>query len=159
MEHSDMPAPDYTPYTMTETQLVLPPDLPYEEWVEIGERFNRVGKSLQWLIGDWLNFGENTYPDMYSQAIELTGYSKQSLQNMKWVASRIHPSHRRESVHWSLHAEVAALPPSEQTYWLECADVERWTKRQMRDAIHPDDLDHVFGTLECPNCGHRWEAA
>jgi len=50
-----------------------------------------------WWVGDWLNYGEARYGEMYSQAIEITGYASQTLADAKWVASRIEPSRRHEN--------------------------------------------------------------
>lgn len=59
-------------------------------------------------LGDWLNYGENAYGEMYSQVMDETGFSLQTLTNDKYVASKIEIYRRREILSWSHHeAELA----------------------------------------------------
>ena len=59
-----------------------------------------VAQTVQWWIGDALNFGEQRYGEMYTQAIDETGLDYQTLPNWKganWhqlggVAVRIVPT-------------------------------------------------------------------
>lgn len=139
------------------TGLVITRELDYGEWSALGVKLRLLEKAIQFAIGDWLNYGNARYGETYTQAVEETGYSVGSLMNMKFVASRIEPSRRREALSFSHHAEVAGLPPSEQELWLNAAEHEGWTRQQLRDALHPD-VDELFDTLECPNCGYQWEA-
>lgn len=140
------------------TGLMIERDLPIDEWAALGDRLGILGRAIQWAIGDWLNYGQIRYGETYSQFAELTGYTEQSLMNMKFVAGRVELSRRRENLSFAHHTEVAGLPPSEQDYWLQCAEVEGWSSKRLRNELHPDDLDGVFGTVQCPNCGHVWEA-
>lgn len=140
------------------TGLVIQRDLPVEEWAALGDRLGVLGKAIQWAIGDWLNYGELRYGETYAQFADLTGYKPETLMNMKFVAARVQPSRRRENLSFAHHTEVAGLAPSEQDYWLDCAEAEGWSRNRLRDEIHPDDVDDIFGTVQCPNCGHVWEA-
>lgn len=140
------------------TGLTIERTLSFEEWSLLGSRLAVLGQAIQFAIGDWLNYGERRYGETYTQAVEETGYSVGSLMNMKFVASRIETSRRREDLSFSHHAEVAGLAPSEQDYWLACAERERWSRRRLRDELHPD-IDDAFRLLECPQCGYEWEAA
>ena len=38
------------------------------------------------MTGDWLNYGERRYGEMYAQAVGDTGYENKTLQNAKYVA-------------------------------------------------------------------------
>lgn len=140
------------------TGLVIDRALAIEEWSDIGEQLGVLGKAIQFAIGDWLNYGEIKYGETYSQFADLTGYKVETLQNMKFVAGRVEISRRHEELTFSHHAEVAGLAPSEQDYWLDCAEREGWSSKRLRNEVHPD-IDGLFNEIECPECGYKWEAA
>jgi hypothetical protein len=77
---------------------------------------------MNWWLGDWLNRGEKRFGETYVQAIDETGMAYQTLANIKWVASAIDVSRRRENLTWKHHAEVAKLPPDAQDVWLGYAE-------------------------------------
>lgn len=124
-----------------------------------GRELGRMGRGVPWWLGDWLRYGNARYGERYEQASRITGYDVKTLTKMVYVASRIDPSRRRETLSWSHHAEVAPLAPAEQDRWLERAESERMSARSLRDAIkraHAGtstgrDQEHVV----CPSCGHR----
>ena len=104
----------------TPTGLVLPANLPYEGWEEIGRVLGRAEGAVQWWMGDWWRFGEHHYGERAAQAID-SRWSFQTWADAGWVADRIEPSRRREVLSHSHHREVAALEPDKQDYWLDQA--------------------------------------
>lgn len=123
------------PAACTEYGLTLPEGLSFEEWDAIGKTLNRMNHSVMWWLGDWLNYGERTYGETYAQAVEATGYQTQTLQNAAYVASAVPPSRRREGLTWSHHAEVASKEPDEQVAYLERAQDEHLSVRELRRVI------------------------
>jgi hypothetical protein len=109
--------------------------LTYQEWEFLGEKLQLCHKSILFLIGDWLLWGESTFNEEFSQAIEARGYAVQTLLNARWVASRVDRSRRRESLTWSHHLEVASLEPADQERFLLQAVTEDWRVRELRHAI------------------------
>jgi len=107
---------------VTRLGLELPEDLPFDQWEMIGRKLRSVERAIQWLIGDWLRFGERKYGEMYSQALDVTGSSYQTLANQVYVAGRFEISRRRENLTFTHHAEVAGLPPEEADDLLDRAD-------------------------------------
>lgn len=141
---------------IVENGLYLPPDLPYERYEAIGLGLRAVNALSAFLIGDWLLYGEHTYGEKYAQAASLLGYSPQTLANYASVAKRIPPSRRRpESVTFSIHAEVASLPPEEQTHWLQVAAEESLTREELRQRLRPKELP-APRTVTCPHCGKEF---
>ena len=120
------------PGRVTAVGLELPPELQYHQWAEIGHTLNRVGRGLQWWIGDWLNYGERTYGEAYSQAIDATGYDYVTVSHMAYVSSRVEFCRRRQNLSWSHHAEVAPLEPDEQDKFLNLAEREGLTSKELR---------------------------
>ena len=68
-------------------------------------------------LGDWLNYGERKYGEMYTQAIDELDYTKQALKDAKWVSAQVEKSRRRDNLSFSHHREVAPLEPDEQEEW------------------------------------------
>ena len=130
----------------TRTGLVLSPSMSFDEWQNIGARLDEIDGAIKWWIGDWLNFGEQHYGEMYSQAVLVTGYDYQTLANQKWVSSRFELSRRRENLSFSHHAAVASLPPEKADALLDQA--EGLSVRALRDKAFPQEPSPV-----CPTCG------
>jgi hypothetical protein len=107
----------------------------FEEWASIGRTLQRAAGSVNWWLGDWLNEGEIRYGEMYTQAIEETGLSYQTLANIKYVSGRIPASHRRENLPWKHHAIVASLPDDERDFWLSCAIEDRLSASRLQTVI------------------------
>lgn len=127
--------------TMYPTHLLMPEGLSFEEWEEIGTKLRFVSDCISFALGDWLNYGERKYGQMYTQAIEATGLAAQTLANAKWVAGNVESSRRRENLPFSHHAEVAALPPKEQDRLLSAAEPDqhggepRLTRAELRRKV------------------------
>ena len=121
--------------TLTATTWDAHQGISFPEWIEHGRRLGRMGRGIGWWIGDWLRFGNAAYGERYAPAARATGYDRQSLMNMVYVASSIEPSRRREKLSFSHHAEIAALEPADQDRWLERAEHDRLSVRCLREAI------------------------
>jgi len=117
---------------LTRTSLALPDDLPFDDWQRLGTTLKDIEKSVQWWIGDWLNFGERRYGETYAQAVDATDYEAGTLRNAKWVASKVEMSRRRDNLSFSHHQEVAPLEPGEQDEWLDKALGGAWKRSELR---------------------------
>jgi len=45
----------------------------FEDWQQCGTFIQEAEKSIQFWIGDWLNFGEKAWDKRYEEALEKTG--------------------------------------------------------------------------------------
>ena len=122
------------------TGLTVIGDPTFEEWQNCGEFLKRAEKSVQFWIGNWLNYGEKKYGEMYTQAIDETDYEEKTLRNAKWVSSKVELSRRRDNLTFSHHAEVAQLSPQEQEFWLDKAADENLSVRDLRQAIRNKNI-------------------
>jgi hypothetical protein len=122
---------------ITETSLVLPPDVPYDQYEALAYMFGRVHRQTAWVLGDLLNYGEKAYGEKFSQAEAATGLAKSTLENYSSVCNRIPRSRRRKGLAFSIHAEVASLSPKEQTEWLGKAASEGWKRGRVREELAP----------------------
>jgi hypothetical protein len=121
--------------TLTATTWDAHQSITFPEWIEHGRRLGRMGRGIGWWIGDWLRFGNRAYGERYAPAARVTGYERQSLMNMVYVASRVEPARRREQLSWSHHAEIAPLEPADQDAWLDRAQRDALSVRRLRAAI------------------------
>lgn len=144
-------------------------ELPYEDWLRYGSRLGLAGRNANWWLGDWLRFGSARYGAKYAAASRVTGYDRQSLMNMVYVANRFEFSRRRENLSWSHHAELAALDPEAQDSWLERAGEDSMSVRDLREELAasrtaderrspaPDETSADEPELiTCPHCGHHF---
>ena len=100
-----------------------------------GRQLSGICSSSAWCLGDWLIYGETAFNGRYRDAIELTSLHYQTLRNYAWVARRFSLSRRRDTLSFGHHTEVAALPESEQEYWLRKAEELAWTVKQLRHEV------------------------
>src|SRR5690606_5586239 len=106
--------------------LSLPTDLPFDAWRRIGDQLGVINGSSAWWLGDWLVYGEKTFPGRYRLAVSRTRLSYKTLRNYAWVARNVPMSRRRDTLSLQHHAQVAALPGDEQERWLARAEREGW---------------------------------
>jgi hypothetical protein len=146
-------------------------ELDLREWAAAGRRIGSVSRSIQWLLGDWIAYGNLKFGERYTRAAQITGYDTQTLMNMVYVAARFPASRRREKLSWSHHEAVAALGDADQVRWLDQAAVNRWSvadlRTMLRAARRESDDGHREGdwsadgaaqealaqTAKCPRCG------
>ena len=139
---NEIGAISHGPFRATTTGLVVTEDdVPYEVWEAYGSGIRRVEGAIQWLIGDWLNYGERKYGEMYTQGLEPSEYDL--LAKYKWVSGAVESCFRKQELSWSHHKEVAKLEPEEQAYWLDEAIKRGYTMRGLRDAIRDEDKESV----------------
>lgn len=143
-----------------------------QEWAVVGRRMGGLGRCIQWLLGDWIIYGNERFGERYSRASKITGYDTQTLMNMVYVASHFPISRRRERLSWSHHETLASLASDEQDYWLDQAARHRWSVADLRAMLrlsrkerqdHPggdedDDRDEGVraGIVKCPRCGEKF---
>jgi hypothetical protein len=150
-------------------------DMSFSEWLAYGRRLGLMGRSAGWWIGDWLSYGNHAFGERYVRASRITGYDAQTLMNMAYVASRFEVSRRRGELSWSHHAEIAALEPEEQDYWLTRAETDRLSVRCLREGVRRERLrrkrdeetagrescgaeegEQPSADVVCPECGHAF---
>jgi hypothetical protein len=138
INHQNTILPDPSAPIFTNSGLILPEDITFEDWAAIGQKLQWINKAIHWWIGDWIRFGERKWGEVYTQALEDTPFAYQTLANDVWVASAIESSRRKENLTFSHHAVVAALPPAEQDSWLAKAEAEGWSSRKLWEETRVD---------------------
>lgn len=123
--------PASSKFTITRTGLEIHGRLSFEEWSAVAPKFGEALRSMGFVIGDWLIYGEANFrkgpqakrvaSKIYDAAIDATGLDRTTLQNYAYVARRVAPAQRSESLSWQHHRVVAKLPAPEQKHWLKLA--------------------------------------
>ncbi len=116
-------------------------DLSFEEWQGMAARFGAAMSSAAFVIGDWLVYGEDHFrgqqrlpgmegelgpsprvsPELYGEALRLTGLDRSTLATYAYVARRVPSSLRNEDLSWEHHKAVAKLEEDDQKRWLQIA--------------------------------------
>jgi len=139
--------------------LSFPANLPLDAWLTCGKMLKKMGEGVQWWIGDWLLYGENTYEE-FSQLADEIGLTPNHLQNMLWVSTAVKVSTRKPELSWSHHREVAPMKTNQQVRWLNRAIKEDWTSKDLRKTIreesNPNHKPRQGKEISCPECGYSW---
>jgi N6-adenosine-specific RNA methylase IME4 len=122
-------------FKATRVGLIIEGSPSFDEWMKLGVHLKSVAGSILFLLGDWLNYGENAYGEKYSQALETTEYDYQTLANTAYVCSRFETSRRRENLSFAHHAEVASLEGVEQENLLDRSVAEKWNRNTLRKEV------------------------
>ncbi|MDP0498698.1 MAG: hypothetical protein Q7P63_01240 [Verrucomicrobiota bacterium JB022] len=112
-------------YQITPTGIAFNRDLEQHEWEALGSKLGEVGRSVQWLIGDWLAYGEGKgqWGDTYTEAMRITGLDYTTLRNYANVSRKVQLSVRTYNLSWEHHRKVAPLKTTEdQKKWLKKAE-------------------------------------
>ena len=148
-----IPAISAGPFTATPEGLVIQEGqtIPYELWAEYGKGLRRVEGAIQWVIGDWLRFGEFNYGEKYSQATALWPEESESrLKSYQWVAN-IYPStderFRRRNLSFTHFEFAAAVEEPLRSQLLDAANVgngrDTWSVRELRAEIRRHQIGEI----------------
>jgi len=133
---------------LTPTSLSLDPETPYETWEAVGGLLGALYRATAWTLGDWVEHGERSFGEKYAQAVDLTGLAPQTLMNYAAVCRAVPPERRRQALPFSSHALVAKLPAREQRRWLDRAEKQDWTRRQLSEALSGDGASETLSLRE-----------
>jgi hypothetical protein len=125
----------------------------FKKWSALGRRIGQALRSMEFVIGDWLVYGEQNFRSTggrptncdYEKAIRATGIDYAILRNYAYVSRKVTLSLRNDKVSWNHHRLVAKLPPEKQSHWIKMvADSEqRISYRRLRSSINADRLVSV----------------
>lgn len=110
-------------------------ELDQQEWAELGTKLGSAGRSIGFLIGDWLNYGdvkvrEGIYQKsdggVYHDAIAITDLDYQTLANYANISRKVPRYLRKERLSFEHHRKIAPLKGDEEKQkWLQIAETER----------------------------------
>lgn len=146
-------------------------ELSFEEWNAIGDQIIPMAKSIGFMVGDWINYGEKRYGEKYKEAIRRSGLTKETLFQYSHVARRVQILERSKVLDFCHHIVLARLKtPEEQRYWVKVAEDEKMSVRRLKKSLNagrivtpeemkPDPADSGYVTyLALLNRIRRWWA-
>jgi hypothetical protein len=138
-------------FTVTAKGLISDESVLFEEWQQLGELLKRFEASIQWLIGDWMAYGERHWGQTYEAVAEATGYKIGTLYEYARVARGVDFSIRIEKLSFAHHQLVAGMSPEDQQQWLIYASENDLSVSQMRKAMDGNaptlPSQHVYDRL------------
>jgi hypothetical protein len=124
-------------FSITQTGIQFHEELSFEEWDQLGQQLAPLGKSIGFIIGDWINYGEGRYGEKYDEALTRTGLSYSTLSHYAYVARKVEICTRVQNLDFTHHRVVAKLKtPEEQRRWLEVAEQNNLSERRLRKSIN-----------------------
>lgn len=117
------------------------PTMAFDHYESLGRFLGTMKRWTSWALGDWLNFGEGVYGELFAQAVAATGLNEQTLLHYQFVCKNVPAGRRQPTVAFGAHALVARMEPREQSFWLKKAARKEWGERELRDAIKAKRLD------------------
>ncbi len=135
----------------------------WDEYDGDGFVLGRMKGSLPFWIGDFINLGEDTFSERYSQALTHFGEMDYfTMANYASVCRRVpawlnRKRHRRDELSFSHHDAVASQTHKKQVYWLQRAIDENLRSKELRSLINPkpdsaaksiyETLDDIISSL------------
>ncbi len=109
-------------FQLTPSGLIAPEQVSYEAWEQVGHLLFRLEGSIQWLIGDWLLYGEQVQWGETSDIAKSLGREAQTLYHYKSICQVFEFCRRRQNLSFGHHDAVRGLPTSEQDHALDHAE-------------------------------------
>lgn len=135
--------------TPTHLDLSERPELGIDTFSAIARFASQVHDGSKFWTGDLLLEAEARWGEAGYQVSAATQRSERTLQNWVWVCSKVAPSRRRAGLTFTHHYLVAALPPQDQRRWLDRAEAENWSSRELQDAIRAErEIEPVHGAMQ-----------
>ena len=132
----------YGKFTFTATGLLVDVDSrpTFEEWAEVGQVLAVMDRGIQFLIGDWIAYGEGAYKELAAQVVDARDWAEETVRNYRWLARQIPPENRYADKRLTVahYQAVAPLTPREQRTWLRRAlgdGDDRWSAGRLKAAI------------------------
>lgn len=124
-------------FTMTRTGIEFCGELTFKEWDVLGKKLTDAERTIGFLIGDWINYGDGRYGEKYDEALAYTGLAYETLMNYSYVSRKVEISSRDENLTFKHHYTVAKLKdPDEQKHWLQQAVKHDLSVQRLRKSMN-----------------------
>ena len=94
--HDVIPVLSMGAFRATPLGLIVIGSPTYEECEAYGLGLQVVVYATPFIIGDWLYYVEEHFPDRYTQMVAFTGLQTETLRNYKWAMGRVPMSLRSD---------------------------------------------------------------
>lgn len=131
-EHNEM---RFGKFALSSVGFQMPEKSDREDWQALGQLLFRLDGAIQWLIGDWLVYGETHQWGDTAQIAADFGYETATLYDYAKTARNVQIGVRTPILSFGHHRVVRYHSPEEQRYWLARAQQEQWSVKRLREAI------------------------
>ncbi len=153
-------------YQIRPEGIVFTGDVSPEEWKELGTQLGKAGRTLGFLIGDWLNYGEGKGPrfygakddetgekdTIYTPAMKITGLEYKTLAEYSCVARKVKFSIRMENLSFGHHQKIAYLKTDEEKQkWLRIAAQEQNKQKNKPMSVRRLAKSIILGRVARPD--------
>jgi hypothetical protein len=94
-------------FRLTSAGLIIDEGATLDQWEYVGGVLRQMDAAMQWLVGDWVNFGEHEYGKTYQQIADLTGYEIKTVYTYAEVARKVQFPIRMGKLSFAHHQLVA----------------------------------------------------
>jgi hypothetical protein len=112
--------------------LALPNAMSYDQWLELGRDIAHKRRSIDWMVGDWITFGREHFPEQIQEALPGFLDDDRAIRRIEKTVKAFPPHMRDASLSFDHHAHVADMPTQEALPLLKRASSERITARNFR---------------------------
>ena len=113
----------------------LAKDLSYAEWEQVGFKLANFGRSMQWWLGDWINYGSKKYGETYKAAIQATGLTYNTVIKFSSLCTEFELKRRRFNLAFQHHMEVWGLEKNDQDELLDIAERDGLSCAKLRELV------------------------
>lgn len=128
-------------FRITPAGLTIDGEPDFESCEQLWSALRTLERSLQFAIGDAVNYFERRWGEKASQIVDATGLTLNSVKVYAWAAEKVPPQNRMldRGLSFSHHLAVAALNSKEQKSWLKQAlgrsGEEPWPVSRLKAAV------------------------
>ena len=122
-----------------------------EQWFELLNRVQTIKRAYLWILADILRYGlKREYGETEAEVqriSDITGLSIKRLDNLASLAHTFEISRRRENLSIRHYFEVQTLPEKQQEDWLNKAQENNWSARELHRQITGKTLPATVSIL------------
>jgi hypothetical protein len=112
--------------------LALPNTTTYPDWISVGRSLATSKRHIDWLIGDWINFGRQQFPEQIELALADVADDPRNLKRIEKTARAFPPHLRSSALTFEHHAHVADMPVQDALPLLRQAETEHLPAKALR---------------------------
>lgn len=130
-------------FQLTPSGMIAPEEARFEDWEQVGHLLFRLEGSIQWLVGDWLLYGEQVKWGETDEIAKALGRETQTLYHYKSICLAFEFCRRRQNLTFGHHEGVRRLSHEDQERALDYAEQEGLSVAAFRKWLKgptPDDI-------------------
>lgn len=112
--------------------LDIPATTTYPDWLAQGRQLAMSKRHIDWLIGDWITFGREHFPEQIELALADVSDDPRNLRRIEKTARAFPPHLRDSALTFEHHAHVADMPSQEALPLLKQAHDENLPAKALR---------------------------